>query len=556
MGGGPITKVTVNAGGSVIFDADVLQMYSSYSLVDNKWTKSETSTFSSKKYVYVCCTSASQYYNMLADHIAVGIPIDVLIKKLPKHCLFQLATVMHANNILMKSTKQIIADEILSKGSSLPSTYVPVFKTKTAKTKDCTPCDTDPSPVAVPESIQEGQFPPEPPSRKLKDTIIRDYCAATAAPLVNEAGCAVCGELTVRSLATPLKEVKDELEFLKDVGYFPSCGKKTEQNVLEAGCNIVCDSCLKYTSRSKMPPNAMANGLWLGDIPADLQDLTWAEQLLISKVRMNRFVVRVGSGRKKLNAHVIAFESPVAKVYKALPPPIKELDEIFAVILVGPVRPSEDLYNHMPILVRRNKVGRALRWLKTNNYQYKDLEISDQNLSEYPDKGIPVSIQSIKADSSKIAEATSVNDIEEEDGVTEGECPYVVNGLIGNDLEVKSYQRLKAIALAHLHSGGKVLAIGHGEEPQSMFNNPDLYPMMFPWLFPYGHGGIGNSHISVRISSEKQKKHYLLYHDKRFQLDRLFPLVAFSHEQVKSATSAGFIVSKQSMFEQICSRIK
>jgi len=80
--------------------------------------------------------------------------------------------------------------------------------------------------------------------------------------------------------------------------------------------------------------------------------------------------------------------------------------------------------------------------------------------------------------------------------------------------------------------------------------------LVFPWLFPFGHGGIGNSHISVRISSEKQKKHYLLYHDKCFQLDRLFPLVAFSHEQVKSATSAGFIVSKQSMFEQICSCIE
>lgn len=298
IGGGPITKVTVNAGSSALFDVDVLKMYSSYISANGKWLKTDLNP-AGKKYVYICCASAQQFYNMSSDHIAVKIPIDILLKKLPKACLFEIATVMHVNSVSMKSSKQVIVDEIFASGNNLPSACIPVFKLKDAKVKDSSPHNTNPAHVVIQESIQEGHFPPEPPSRKLKDTIIRDYCAATAAPLINEAGCAVCGELTVQSLATPLNDIKDELEFLKDVGYFPSCGKKTEQNVLVAGCNIVCDSCLKYTSRSKMPPNAMANGLWLGDIPADLQDLTWAEQLLISKVRMNRFVVRVGSGRKK-----------------------------------------------------------------------------------------------------------------------------------------------------------------------------------------------------------------------------------------------------------------
>jgi hypothetical protein len=48
------------------------------------------------------------------------------------------------------------------------------------------------------------------------------------------------------------------------------------------------------------------------------------------------------------------------------------------------------------------------------------------------------------------------------------------------------------MAAKHLDDGGKVLAIGHSKEPQSIWRNPKLYPQMFPWLFPYGLGGIGH----------------------------------------------------------------
>ena len=47
---------------------------------------------------------------------------------------------------------------------------------------------------------------------------------------------------------------------------------------------------------------------------------------------------------------------------------------------------------------------------------------------------------------------------------------------------------------------------------------------MFPWLFPYGLGGMGNECIpsDVKISDAVRKKHWLMYHEKRFQHDELF----------------------------------
>ncbi|THU88173.1 hypothetical protein K435DRAFT_680319 [Dendrothele bispora CBS 962.96] len=112
----------------------------------------------------------------------------------------------------------------------------------------------------------------------------------------------------------------------------------------------------------------------------------------------------------------------------------------------------------------------------------------------------------------------------------------------------------RAKALAHLQQGGKFLAVGHSDKSASIYDNPNLYPQIFPWLFPYGFGGIGMT--TIKNFSEKSHKKYLLnYHDRRFQTDISFPFVAFSHEQVKSATGKGFAMVHSKQFDEIAGRI-
>ena len=78
---------------------------------------------------------------------------------------------------------------------------------------------------------------------------------------------------------------------------------------------------------------------------------------------------------------------------------------------------------------------------------------------------------------------------------------------------------------------------------------------MMPWLFPYGLGGIGNSKIMGQMSSISQKKYLLMYHDKRFQTDPGFPLIAFNQEQIQESTSAGFVTTEKAYFAQVAKRI-
>ena len=46
-----------------------------------------------------------------------------------------------------------------------------------------------------------------------------------------------------------------------------------------------------------------------------------------------------------------------------------------------------------------------------------------------------------------------------------------------------------------------------------------------------------------------------MYHDKHFQKDSHFPLIALNHEQIKDCTTAGFLLTKQKSFDNIANRL-
>ena len=58
--------------------------------------------------------------------------------------------------------------------------------------------------------------------------------------------------------------------------------------------------------------------------------------------------------------------------------------------------------------------------------------------------------------------------MELENGTIEGMCPFTVHTFTSNEYDTVNSDTLKAIAAKHLDDGGKVLAIGHSKEPQSI----------------------------------------------------------------------------------------
>src|SRR5882762_9782507 len=103
----------------------------------------------------------------------------------------------------------------------------------------------------------------------------------------------------------------------------------------------ICPLCVKFLDQKKMPILALANGFWIGEIPDELQDLTYAEQMLIAKVHHNKCIVKVSSGMSKMWANAISFSNPMPKIYNVLPPPVEEMDEVLAFIYTGPCKPTK-----------------------------------------------------------------------------------------------------------------------------------------------------------------------------------------------------------------------
>jgi hypothetical protein len=153
---------------------------------------------------------------------------------------------------------------------------------------------------------KDVNFPPTPPSTKLIHNIVSNFCADTSPEVFEEAGCAVCGKLT------PICEMEEHSEIenislLKIDRVIRKARCKSSDSirelrgpVLAPGCSRVCYICIESLEKKKMPILALANGLWIGEIPDELQDLTYVEQLLIARVRHNRCIVKVSSGMSKM----------------------------------------------------------------------------------------------------------------------------------------------------------------------------------------------------------------------------------------------------------------
>lgn len=61
----------------------------------------------------------------------------------------------------------------------------------------------------------------------------------------------------------------------------------------EAGL-CVCIECISWSARRKYPPKySLANGIWTGEIPGCLPELTFLEEMTIGLVRINKCILKI-----------------------------------------------------------------------------------------------------------------------------------------------------------------------------------------------------------------------------------------------------------------------
>jgi hypothetical protein len=186
--------------------------------------------------------------------------------------------------------------------------------------------------------------------------------------------------------------------------------------VLASECDKVCIPCSLALKKNKIPCHALANGLWIGDIPLELQDLTWMEQKLIACITYNESLVRVHISKMyKIRCNVVCRATPMNKIYNILPLKKSNIEEVLAIMFLGPTSPDKKLFYKTPLLVRHNKVASALEWLKLNHTDYQELHISYENLSKYPEDEPPVYVEYYPSNYERQPEATAVSNTADDD---------------------------------------------------------------------------------------------------------------------------------------------
>ncbi|EAU91688.2 hypothetical protein CC1G_04456 [Coprinopsis cinerea okayama7 len=257
--------------------------------------------------------------------------------------------------------------------------------------------------------FNEPHVEPYPPTAINKKDIarcVRGYTDNLQPHFIEEAACCVCAQLTPRSGLTTFDQDAYSLSLLSDTSKTRRERRDVSDPIMPLAGPVLLNPIL-----------SLANGLWLGDIPGVLKDLTLGEKALISRVRRNRSLVRVSAGHYKMIANVIAFPNPTAKVFRRLPPRKEDIDDVIAVIFTGVTPPSDEDLKRTPVLVRRARVLAALRWLRLNHYDYADLIIDYDALNTYDESGVPVKVLYNKTsddEGNTPASAKPFNDEEEE----------------------------------------------------------------------------------------------------------------------------------------------
>ncbi|THV02110.1 hypothetical protein K435DRAFT_853090 [Dendrothele bispora CBS 962.96] len=179
-----------------------------------------------------------------------------------------------------------------------------------------------------------------------------------------------CPELDISLLEAAVQELREKTN-QPTIQCF-----RTE--TIENGCYRLCSYCkreIRYVidnhHRSQhrkfqgIPLRSYANGIWIGNLPEKLQGLTILEEQCIARARSTKCMFKLELGPTVMG-------SPDCEI-------------------------TIETLKKTPLLVRRSKIINALKWLKSNNPLYHDLNIDsvETNAAVYPEHGIPIPLQSI-----------------------------------------------------------------------------------------------------------------------------------------------------------------
>ena len=207
----------------------------------------------------------------------------------------------------------------------------------------------------------------------------------------------------------------DFANLIKETANYNVCSVCHEIDILSSfkidPRSLICSRCSRQRSFKKF---SAENGMIPDQVPPELKDLSFLEEMLISKQLAHMYISRLRTGGQfGYRNHVVAFPQDVNTFTRELPRRVTD-----AGILI--VRKPGLQNTHRDYVVRRDAVMNALIWLKQNNPYYTDIVISDENLASLPIHAVPSDLPTEVLPSSHTD--TGYENLPEQDNLNAGEC--------------------------------------------------------------------------------------------------------------------------------------
>jgi len=288
---------------------------------------------------------------------------------------------------------------------------------------------------------------------------------------------------------------------------------------------------------SRNPPaEAIANALWIGELPEQFRGLTRTDEQAVSLMVPSIFLATmVGTTHHKVSSHFYVVQNP-APIIQKVP---ANVNGAIRLTVVGPMTPEEIAVQRGRFPLQVTLCREVLAWWSQNNSEYiKHAEYVDLNKTDFSDEGCFVD----RSDE-------SANPVEKcvVDTMIFGNTTY--NTGDGSETEVSEHSEIRSRFIFQM----PVIGDQNKSSTDLLARNSSNYiharnlsnlALYFPTLIPYGRGGPSEKRL-VKLSVEHWIR-IVLRMGKRgvFQKHWGFLPVAFDFIAVKKAFTAQYIAMR------------
>lgn len=247
------------------------------------------------------------------------------------------------------------------------------------------------------------------PGNDSKDACVNEFLASMLPDNFEVSVCMTCGREKMKlDLTETMLPSYEYEEVFKPSVYVPN-SELVGSMVLhgpsalfenECATGPCCSDCRDYIHRRQVPPLALCNGLWVGQVPEELRQLGLLEQLLVARaltVSYHIHVTAYSSSEYRFSNSVSVYPLDPSHCLdnilpRTMPLDLKHLARFLKVTVSG-VKAREFKGKPAVWTVRRALVELALKWLQVNNSLYQGIRIDRERLSLLPENGIPEDIR-------------------------------------------------------------------------------------------------------------------------------------------------------------------